>query len=77
MDDLLKFIRTNPDTEYTENDIVTAYEGDDVKDTYTNANNGIEEILERYHKQPNGRDVVNELHDGVYGKAFEWIKENI
>lgn len=77
MCDLTKFIRKYPDTDYTSNDAITAYEGDDIVDTYTNANIGIEVVLERYHKGHTGQECIAELHDGSYDKAFAWIKEEI
>lgn len=76
MCDLTKFLRQHPDTEYVSGEI-RAYQGDEIIDTYTNANNGIEVVLERYHKGHTGQECLAELHDGSYDKAFEWIKEEI
>lgn len=75
--DLIKFLRANPDTEYTQNDVITAYHGDDITDAYTNANKGIEDVLERYHKGHTGQECLAELHDNSYEQAFNWIKEEI
>jgi len=77
MSDLIKFLRQNPDTEYTANDVITAYQGDAIVETYHNANAGIEVVLERTHKGHTGIECVNELHDGSFEKAFEWIKSEI
>jgi hypothetical protein len=77
MSDLIKFLRQYPDTDYTSNDVITAYQGDEIIETYNNANAGIEDVLEKQNKGYAGQELIAEMFDGSYDLAFQSIREGI